>query len=149
MIKVFGINNCTSVRNTLKFFEEKDKKVEYVNLRQEKPTWQEMQKIKQIGHFETIDLFNSNGKLFAEMGLKDRFDSLSEEEAFKLLVTDALLFKRPLVVDGNYARTGWNKKEYEEKWGQNNLIYAIFYSVASDFAFSICASRLAAFERFC
>ncbi|ADA78510.1 arsenate reductase [Francisella tularensis] len=117
MIKVFGINNCTSVRNTLKFFEEKDKKVEYVNLRQEKPTWQEMQKIKQIGHFETIDLFNSNGKLFAEMGLKDRFDSLSEEEAFKLLVTDALLFKRPLVVDGNYARTGWNKKEYEEKWG--------------------------------
>lgn len=48
------------------------------------------------------------------MGLKDRFDSLSEEEAFKLLVTDALLFKRPLVVDGNYARTGWNKKEYEE-----------------------------------
>ncbi|MDN9007367.1 arsenate reductase family protein [Francisella tularensis] len=117
MIKVFGINNCTSVRNTLKFFEEKDKKVEYVNLRQEKPTWQEMQKIKQIGNFETIDLFNSNGKLFAEMGPKDRFDSLSEEEAFKLLVTDALLFKRPLVVDGNYARTGWNKKEYEEKWG--------------------------------
>ncbi|MDE4990514.1 ArsC family transcriptional regulator, partial [Francisella tularensis subsp. holarctica] len=27
------------------------------------------------------------------------------------------LFKRPLVVDGNYARTGCNKKEYEEKWG--------------------------------
>ncbi|MDE4988336.1 ArsC family transcriptional regulator, partial [Francisella tularensis subsp. holarctica] len=75
------MNNCTSVRNTLKLFEEKDKKVEYVNLRQEKPTCQEMQKIKQIGNFETIDLFNSNGKRFAEMGLKDRFDSLSEEEA--------------------------------------------------------------------
>ncbi|OEZ33588.1 ArsC family transcriptional regulator [Francisella endosymbiont of Amblyomma maculatum] len=116
MIKVFGINNCTSVRNALKFFEEKGKKVEYVNLNKEKPTWQEMQQIKQIGGFETIDLFNSNGKLFAEMGLKEKFDSLSEEEAFKLLITDALLFKRPLVVDGNYARTGWNKKEYEEKW---------------------------------
>ncbi|MDE5018837.1 ArsC family transcriptional regulator, partial [Francisella tularensis subsp. holarctica] len=78
----FGLNNCTSVRNPLKFFEEKEKKVVYVNLRQEKPTWQEMKKIKQIGNFETIDLFNSNGKLFAELGLKDRFDSLSEEEAF-------------------------------------------------------------------
>ncbi|ORM39008.1 ArsC family transcriptional regulator [Francisella endosymbiont of Ornithodoros moubata] len=114
--KVFGINNCTSVRNVLKFFEEKGKKVEYVNLKKEKPTWQEMQQIKQIGGFETIDLFNSNGKLFAEIGLKEKLDSLSEEEAFKLLITDALLFKRPLVVDGNYARTGWNKKEYEEKW---------------------------------
>lgn len=116
MIKVFGINNCTSVRNVLKFFEEKGKKVEYVNLKKEKPTWQEMQQIKQIGGFETIDLFNSTGKLFAEMGLKEKLDSLSEEEAFKLLITDTLLFKRPLVVDGNYARTGWNKKEYEEKW---------------------------------
>ncbi|APC92164.1 MULTISPECIES: arsenate reductase family protein [Francisella] len=117
MIKVFGINNCTSVRNALKFFEEKGKKVEYVDLKKEKPTWQEMQKIKQIGNFETIDLFNSNGKLFAKMGLKEKFASLAEEEAFKLLVTDALLFKRPLVVDGNYVRTGWNKKEYEQKWG--------------------------------
>ncbi len=34
MIKVFGINNCTSVRNVLKFFEEKGKRVEYINLRQ-------------------------------------------------------------------------------------------------------------------
>ncbi|MED7787754.1 ArsC/Spx/MgsR family protein [Francisella sp. 19X1-34] len=117
MIKVFGINNCTSVRNALKFFEEKGKKVEYINLRKERPTWQEMQKIKQIGNFEVIDLFNSNGRLFSDMGLKEKFNSLSEEDAFKLLVTDALLFKRPLVVDGNYARTGWNKKEYQEKWG--------------------------------
>ena len=117
MIKVFGINNCTSVRNALKFFEEKDRQVEYVNLRKEKPSWQEMQQIKEIGGFETIDLFNSNGKLFAEMCLKESFENLSEEDAFKLLVTDALLFKRPLVVDGNFARTGWNNKEYEEKWG--------------------------------
>lgn len=117
MIKVFGINNCTSVRNALKFFEEKDKKVDYVNLRKEKPTWQEMQKIKEIGGFDTIDLFNSNGKLFAEMGLKEKFSGLSEEDAFKLLVTDALLFKRPLVVEDNFARTGWNKKEYQQKWG--------------------------------
>ncbi len=116
MIKVFGINNCTSVRNTLNFFEEKGKQVGYVNLRKEKPSWQEMQKIKQIGNFEVIDLFNSKGKLFAEMELGSKIENLSEEEAFKVLVTDALLFKRPLVVDGDFARTGWNKKEYEEKW---------------------------------
>ncbi|AJI57825.1 transcriptional regulator, Spx/MgsR family protein [Francisella philomiragia] len=117
MIKVFGINNCTSVRSALKFFEEKGKKVEYINLRQNKPTWQEMKEIKQIGNFQVIDLFNSKGKLFTEMSLKEKIDALSEQEAFELLVSDALLFKRPLVVDGNYARTGWNKKEYEEKWG--------------------------------
>ncbi|MFC4892455.1 arsenate reductase family protein [Pseudofrancisella aestuarii] len=116
MIKVFGINNCTSVRNALKFFEGKGKKVDYINLRENRPTWQEMKEIKDKAGFETIDLFNSNGKLFMEMGLKEKFANLSEEEALKLLVTDALLFKRPLVVDGNYVRTGWNKKEYEARW---------------------------------
>ena len=116
MIKVFGINNCTSVRNVLKFFEEKGTQIEYVNLKKEKPTWQEMKAIKDKAGFETIELFNSNGNLFAEMGLKEKFASLSEEEAFKLLVTDALLFKRPLVVDGDYVRVGWNKKEYEARW---------------------------------
>jgi arsenate reductase len=50
------------------------------------------------------------------MDLKEKFASLSEEEALKLLVTDALLFKRPLVVDGDYVRVGWNKKEYEAHW---------------------------------
>lgn len=117
MIKVFGINNCTSVRNTLKFFEEKKLQVNYVDLRKEKPDWIEMQGIKSIGKFNVIDLFNANGKLFKEMGIKETLSKLSEEDAFKLLVTEALLFKRPLVVDGDYARTGWNKKEYEIKWG--------------------------------
>ncbi len=116
MIKVFGISNCTSVRNALKFFEEKGKDVYFVNLKKEKPTWQEMQEIKDKAGFELITLFNSNGKLFAELGLKEKFDSMSEEDALKLLVTDALLFKRPLVVDGDYVRVGWNKKEYEARW---------------------------------
>jgi len=116
MIKVFGINNCTSVRNVLKFFEIKGIQIEYVNLKKEKPTWQEMRQIKDKAGFEIIELFNSNGNLFAEMGLKAKFDSLSEENALKLLVTDALLFKRPLVVDGDYVRVGWNKKEYEARW---------------------------------
>ena len=116
MVKVFGINNCTSVRNALKFFEEKGVEVNYVNLRKEKPSWEEMLNIKKIGNFNVLDLFNSKGKLFTEMCLKDKLIHLSEEEAFKLLVTDALLFKRPLVIDGDFARTGWNKKEYEARW---------------------------------
>lgn len=37
-----------------------------------------MPQIKQIGGCETIYLFNSNGKLFAEMGFKEKLDSLLE-----------------------------------------------------------------------
>ena len=116
-IKIFGINNCTSVKNALLFFQGKGKKFEYLDLKKMRPSWQDMKKIKKIGKFETIDLFNSRGKLFKDMGLEERIKILSDEEAFKLLATDAMLFKRPLVVDNNYVRIGWNKKEYEERWG--------------------------------
>ena len=116
MIKVYGISNCTSVRNALNFFKEKGKDVYFVNLRNEKPTWQEMQDIKEKSGFDLLTLFNTNGKLFEKMQLAEKLKDLSQEEALKILVSDALLFKRPLVVDGDYVRVGWNKKEYAQKW---------------------------------
>ena len=118
MIKIFGINNCTSVRNALKFFETKGIQVNYINLKKELPKWEEMKDIKEKSGLELITLFNSNGKLFKEMQLTDKFKSLTEEEALKLLVSDALLIKRPLLVEDNFVRVGWNKKEYEARWSQ-------------------------------
>ena len=117
MIRIFGINNCTSVRNALNFFQSKNIEVDYINLKKELPKWEEMKEIKDKSGFDLITLFNSNGKLFKEMKLADKLKFLTEDEALKLLVTDALLIKRPLLVDNNFVRVGWNKKEYEAKWG--------------------------------
>lgn len=40
---------------------------------------------------------------------------MSEEEQLKLLATDGMLVKRPLVVGENFVLTGFREKEWEEK----------------------------------
>ena len=49
------------------------------------------------------------------MGLKDQLPGMSEEEQLKLLATNGMLVKRPLVVGDDFVLTGFREKEWEEK----------------------------------
>ena len=49
------------------------------------------------------------------MQLKDKLPEMSEEEQLKLLATDGMFVKRPLVVDGDTVLTGFREVEWTEK----------------------------------
>lgn len=49
------------------------------------------------------------------MALKDKLPTMSEEEQLKLLATNGMPVKRPLVVGDDYMLTGFKEKEWEEK----------------------------------
>ena len=53
--------------------------------------------------------------LYKEMQLKDKLPAMSEEEQLKLLATNGMLVKRPLVVDGDMVLTGFREAEWTEK----------------------------------
>ena len=59
--------------------------------------------------------FNTSGLLYKSMQLKDKLPDMSEEEQLKLLATDGMLVKRPLVVDGDNVLTGFKEAEWVEK----------------------------------
>ena len=59
--------------------------------------------------------FNTSGLLYKSMQLKDKLPEMSEEEQLKLLATDGMLVKRPLVVDGDNMLTGFKEAEWAEK----------------------------------
>lgn len=42
---------------------------------------------------------------------------MSEEDQLKLLATDGMLVKRPLIVAEDFILTGFKEKEWEEKMG--------------------------------
>ncbi len=44
-------------------------------------------------------LFNTSGKSYRDLNLKENFDNLSADEALKLLVEDGSLIKRPIFID--------------------------------------------------
>ena len=59
--------------------------------------------------------FNTSGMLYKEMQLKDKLPAMSEEEQLKLLATNGMLVKRPIVVDGDRVFVGFKEADWEEK----------------------------------
>ena len=59
--------------------------------------------------------FNTSGLLYKEMKLKDKLAEMSEEEQLKLLATDGMLVKRPLVVGDDFVLTGFREAQWQEK----------------------------------
>lgn len=59
--------------------------------------------------------FNTSGRLYKEMQLKDKLKDMSEEEQLRLLATDGMLVKRPLVVGEDFVLTGFKEAEWKEK----------------------------------
>lgn len=49
------------------------------------------------------------------MNLKDKLKEMSEDEQLKLLATDGMLVKRPLVIGEDFVLTGFKEKEWEDK----------------------------------
>ena len=49
------------------------------------------------------------------MELKTKLPKMSEDEQLKLLATDGMLVKRPLVVGDNFVLVGFKESEWSEK----------------------------------
>lgn len=59
--------------------------------------------------------FNTSGLLYKSMRLKDKLAIMSEEGQLKLLSTDGMLVKRPLLIGEGFVLVGFKEKEWSEK----------------------------------
>lgn len=57
--------------------------------------------------------FNTSGQLYKSMELKNKLPEMSEEEQVKLLASDGMLVKRPLLIDGDKVLVGFKENEWE------------------------------------
>ncbi len=59
--------------------------------------------------------FNTSGLMYKDMQLKDKLPTMDEEEQLRLLATNGMLVKRPLIVDGDTVLVGFKEAEWTEK----------------------------------
>ena len=78
------------------------------------PTYEELKHWYEISGLPLKRFFNTSGLLYKSMELKDKLPNMTEEEQLKLLATDGMLVKRPIIVteDGKVL-TGFKEKEWE------------------------------------
>ncbi len=79
------------------------------------PTYEELKEWYGKSRFPLKKFFNTSGLLYKEMQLKDKLPAMSEEEQLKLLATNGMLVKRPLVVNVEAVLVGFQEAEWAEK----------------------------------
>lgn len=62
--------------------------------------------------------FNTSGKLYRELGVKERLEAgMTDEECYELLASNGMLVKRPLAVGPGFVLVGFKEPEWEARLG--------------------------------
>lgn len=112
---VLVYRRCSTCLKALKWLEEHQVSFEERPIVEENPTYEELRAWYTKSGLPLKKFFNTSGLLYKEMNLKDKLAEMTEEEQLKLLSTNGMLVKRPLVVGEDFVLTGFREKEWEEK----------------------------------
>lgn len=82
------------------------------DIKTENPTYDELKAWHAESGLPLRRFFNTSGQLYRGMGLSAKLDSMSEDEQLKLLATDGMLVKRPILVGDGKVLVGFREKDW-------------------------------------
>ena len=93
---------------------EKGASFEKRDIKEKNPTYEELKTWYEKSGLPLKKFYNTSGVLYKTMALKDKIPTMSEAEQLKLLATDGMLVKRPILVDGDTILVGFKQAEWEK-----------------------------------
>ena len=106
---------CSTCQKAKKWLEEQNISFTERHIVENNPTYEELKNWHKTSGLPLKKFFNTSGLLYKEMQLKDKLPDMTEGEQLKLLATNGMLVKRPLVVDGDVVLVGFREAEWAEK----------------------------------
>ena len=103
---------CSTCRKALQWLDEQGVDYTVRPIKKENPSYEELLSWWEKSGLPLRRFFNTSGMLYRELGLKDRLDGMSEEEQLRLLASDGMLVKRPLLVSEDAVIPGFK----EDAW---------------------------------
>lgn len=105
-------STCSKAKNWL---ESRGIAFEERNIKEAKPTAEELQQWHRLSGLPLKSFFNTSGLIYRSQNLKERIPTLAEEQLYQLLASDGMLVKRPILVIGKEVLVGFKEKEWSEK----------------------------------
>ena len=115
MIEFICYPKCTTCQKAKKWLD--DNKIEYGlrDIKQDNPSFEELSAWYKMSGLPLKKFFNKYVLLYKSMELKEKLPKMSEEEQLKLLATDGMLVKRPLVIGEDLVLVGFKESEWKER----------------------------------
>ena len=104
---------CSTCSKARKWLDENNIDYEERNIKVDNPTEDELNQWIPKGNYSIKRFFNTSGIIYREQGLKDKLEDMSEAEKIKLLSTDGMLVKRPILVGEDRILVGFKEEEWK------------------------------------
>ena len=97
-----------------------DNKIQYElrDIKLDNPTLEELTEWYKKSGLPLKRFFNTSGLLYKSLDLKNKLPEMTEDEMLKLLATDGMLVKRPLLIGDEFVLVGFREIEWNEKFNK-------------------------------
>ena len=115
MIKFICYPKCTTCQKAKKWLDDNKIEYEFRDIKLDNPTLDELTEWQKKSGLPLKKFFNTSGLLYKSLDLKNKIPTMSDDEMLKLLASDGMLVKRPLVIGENFVFVGFKETEWEMK----------------------------------
>jgi arsenate reductase len=115
-VTIYEYPKCSTCRNAKKWLDEHNVEYNAIHIVENPPSKEEIKELYEKSGLELKKFFNTSGKKYRELGLKDKVASASNEELFEILASDGMLLKRPIVTDGEKVTVGFKDETFQKEW---------------------------------
>ena len=105
---------CSTCQKAKKWLDEHAIAYTDRHIKEHNPTYEELKSWYEQSGLPLKRFFNTSGLLYKSMNLKDKLPTMTEEEQLRLLATDCMLVKRPIVITEKHIFTGFKETEWNE-----------------------------------
>ena len=112
MIKFICYPKCTTCQKAKKWLDDNEVEYEFRDIKLYNPTLDELTEWHKSSGLPLKKFFNTSGLLYKSLDLKNKLITMSDDEMLKLLASDGMLVKRPLVIGENFVFVGFKENEW-------------------------------------
>ena len=84
------------------------------HIKEQNPSYEELKHWHRLSGMPLKKFFNTSGLLYKSMNLKEKLPTMTEDEQLRLLASDGMLVKRPVLVGDNFVTTGFSETAWKK-----------------------------------
>jgi arsenate reductase len=113
---MYHLPTCSTCKSAIKALKHQGYELNLQDIKATPPAADELSELITTSGLPISKWFNVSGEVYREMGLKDKLSAMTDEEKIKLLSSNGMLIKRPIVSDGSKVTIGFREQDFGPVW---------------------------------